>query len=1187
MRTGAIFARGSCRALKWMALFGVVFMLGAGSADAQATISGATWTPESADIKFNMSAAVWTRGGTETAADFTVSWTNPAGSSAKGTMHDIPSARDDAKSSFTITLDKVVPTAAGTVTVTYTEPPDADGVNDRGILDNTSAHGHTVTATGVSVAENTAIAPTIPTVENRVFKKDDAITAFHLPAAMGNAVTGGAQYFTYLVTDLPSGLTFTADPDGTANNDDDRRVDGTPDTVTNGAQSVRYVATDADGQSSSATFTITVNDVPDAPDAPNVTSTANTSGSLTVRWDAPAANNSPIIYYEVRHKKTADAAWLQPNTRVLQGESFTFTREEHGLAIDTSYDFQVQAINAVGPSGYSATGMGTPVTSAAAPAVPAIPVVTRTRQGSQDVQGSLDVTWAAPADNGSAITGYGLRYMVEGAATWTVMNTALPATPTSTTLAGLPDATTYHVQVNAQNANGMSAWSASGEGTTAPALVLPDLKGQITAIEVTNEDGSEWEKRGEVTIGSAPRVHVEEGEINAFVSVTVQWDHAEITDLRAAGVRQVRIWLELQGAFVHEQIYALSGNWLSWIDDEGDVDFPNTTSRLGELGGWIEIPLPPAPREFPNSIRHHDDETGRIRLLIHHDQHEAENDAFYVEATHSPDVDLGASDARNLSTPLIVIEDDDPQKVVITRKTPKKPTPIYESDGSAVFTVTADPERQDLPLGVRLDMVELGETTVSSEALSLSTAALTLNAAKDGVSSSSDVTVHLPASDGNRVDDKYELHASVNLYSLASGAFDEIFTAKEAITVIDVHKLPWLTVSSKADVISKTGVIAEGDEDGIDLTLIVNRNPKITRAVDPETREYTSEALSIAVNGSGVDALDYMLSMDPVTVSRHNGRSPWEQKVKVNVKANKNEDIGEKMLALEFVVNGTEDHGPRPSVADGASEDDYNRSMDTVTLTIEDETMKKVAPKAAAEVQAAVDLARDAAAGDEGLNPEESFMVMTSDLFTVATGYTAEYAVSSSSSSVSASATVDSVSIMANSVGEAEITVTATATGMSSATTSQTTSNVAQVMFKVVVTERNLTLKLSAPEGHDGNIAEGGTVRLMATTNRPVGADTIVELVYMGGTASAADYEADSIAIKMGEMEGSTLLMAVEDSMAEDMETLMIEGRIGGLKSNGLSFNLWDAAVPALPVIAQLLLAALMAVGGYRRYRRR
>ena len=41
MRTGAIFARGSCRALKWMALLGVVFALGAGSAAAQAITSAA------------------------------------------------------------------------------------------------------------------------------------------------------------------------------------------------------------------------------------------------------------------------------------------------------------------------------------------------------------------------------------------------------------------------------------------------------------------------------------------------------------------------------------------------------------------------------------------------------------------------------------------------------------------------------------------------------------------------------------------------------------------------------------------------------------------------------------------------------------------------------------------------------------------------------------------------------------------------------------------------------------------------------------------------------------------------------------------------------------------------------------------------------------------------------------------
>ena len=44
MRIGAIFARGSCRALKWMALLGVVFMLGAGQAAAQEPAAAGRWS---------------------------------------------------------------------------------------------------------------------------------------------------------------------------------------------------------------------------------------------------------------------------------------------------------------------------------------------------------------------------------------------------------------------------------------------------------------------------------------------------------------------------------------------------------------------------------------------------------------------------------------------------------------------------------------------------------------------------------------------------------------------------------------------------------------------------------------------------------------------------------------------------------------------------------------------------------------------------------------------------------------------------------------------------------------------------------------------------------------------------------------------------------------------------------------
>ncbi len=60
-----------------------------------------------------------------------------------------------------------------------------------------------------------------------------------------------------------------------------------------------------------------------------------------------------------------------------------------------------------------------------------------------------------------------------------------------------------------------------------------------------------------------------------------------------------------------------------------------------------------------------------------------------------------------------------------------------------------------------------------------------------------------------------------------------------------------------------------------------------------------------------------------------------------------------------------------------------------------------------------------------------------------------------------------------------------------------------------------------------------------------------------------------------------------DDSGAHMNEVLVLFAVADNTQSNSLEFNLWDAAVPALPVIAQLLLAAFLAIGGYRRYLRR
>ena len=52
-------------------------------------------------------------------------------------------------------------------------------------------------------------------------------------------------------------------------------------------------------------------------------------------------------------------------------------------------------------------------------------------------------------------------------------------------------------------------------------------------------------------------------------------------------------------------------------------------------------------------------------------------------------------------------------------------------------------------------------------------------------------------------------------------------------------------------------------------------------------------------------------------------------------------------------------------------------------------------------------------------------------------------------------------------------------------------------------------------------------------------------------------------------------------------ETLVLFGTVNGEQTNALTFTIWDKAVPALPLIGQLLLGLFLMGGGARLYRRR
>ena len=77
---------------------------------------------------------------------------------------------------------------------------------------------------------------------------------------------------------------------------------------------------------------------------------------------------------------------------------------------------------------------------------------------------TLDVSWTAPADHGSAITDYDVRYRTVGASGWT--SHRFSGAGRATTLKGLDSGTEYEVQVRAESSEGEGSWSDTGRGST-------------------------------------------------------------------------------------------------------------------------------------------------------------------------------------------------------------------------------------------------------------------------------------------------------------------------------------------------------------------------------------------------------------------------------------------------------------------------------------------------------------------------------------------------------------------------------------------------------------------------------------------------------------------------------------------------------------------------------------------------
>src|SRR5208283_1811857 len=131
-----------------------------------------------------------------------------------------------------------------------------------------------------------------------------------------------------------------------------------------------------------------------------------------------------------------------------------------GLAAGAAIGVELQASNAAGTSAWSATSTFTTATAA-----PNTPGGVSLAQGTGS---NLTVTWTAPAIDSThnAATGFNLRSSPSGAGTWTTVG----GVTSPYTLSGLAAGAAIDVELQASNAAGTSAWSATSTLTTATAV---------------------------------------------------------------------------------------------------------------------------------------------------------------------------------------------------------------------------------------------------------------------------------------------------------------------------------------------------------------------------------------------------------------------------------------------------------------------------------------------------------------------------------------------------------------------------------------------------------------------------------------------------------------------------------------------------------------------------------------------
>ena len=195
---------------------------------------------------------------------------------------------------------------------------------------------------------------------------------------------------------------------------------------------------------------------PAVPGAPGLASATGGDHNVTLFWQAPSQNGSPISGYNIYRSTAPGAETLLAS--IAPATTFTDTTAANG----STYYYEVSAVNGVGEGPRSSERSATATT---VPAAPSLQSATATGQ-------SVSLAWTGPSDNGgSAVTGYRIyRGTTRGAETL-FANTGAGAT--GYTDGSTSYGTTYYYEVSALNGAGESSRSNELGATPVPPDTTP------------------------------------------------------------------------------------------------------------------------------------------------------------------------------------------------------------------------------------------------------------------------------------------------------------------------------------------------------------------------------------------------------------------------------------------------------------------------------------------------------------------------------------------------------------------------------------------------------------------------------------------------------------------------------------------------------------------------------------------